>query len=92
MPKHPLHHLDVGAGRDGQRARHLPVGGRRYRPTLEDMVEFLITERLARPKRGWKRAIADGREEFRKKQLRAAIRRDPDTARDALEKLEAESD
>lgn len=70
---------------------HLPVGGRRYHPTLEDMVEFLITEKLARPKDGWKQAVADGREQFRKKQLRAAIRRDPDTARKALAKLDAES-
>ena len=25
---------------------HLPVGGRRFRPTLEDILEFLIVERL----------------------------------------------
>ncbi|MGN6680105.1 MAG: hypothetical protein ACTHKL_20275, partial [Streptosporangiaceae bacterium] len=25
---------------------HLPVGGRRYRPTVEDLIEFLITEKL----------------------------------------------
>jgi hypothetical protein len=33
---------------------HFPVGGRRYRPTLEDVVEFLITEGLALPRDdGW---------------------------------------
>jgi hypothetical protein len=26
---------------------HLPVGGRRFRPIVEDMIEFLITEKLA---------------------------------------------
>jgi hypothetical protein len=26
---------------------HFPVGGRRYRPALEDVIEFLIVERLA---------------------------------------------
>lgn len=69
---------------------HLPLGGRRYRPTLEDMVEFLITEKLARAKKGWRKAIASGRDEFRKKQLRAAIRRDPETAREALAKLDTD--
>lgn len=69
---------------------HLPVGGRRFRPTLEDIVEFLIAEKLAQPKDGWKQAIAAGRESFRRKQLRAAIRRDPETARDALARLDAE--
>lgn len=70
---------------------HLPVGGRRFRPTLEDIVEFLITEKLAHPKNGWKQAVHAGREGFRQKQLRAAIRRDPETARDALTRLDAES-
>lgn len=70
---------------------HLPVGGRRFRPTLEDVVEFLIAEKLVQPRDGWKQAVAAGREDFRQKQLRAAIRRDPETARDALAKLDAES-
>ncbi len=67
---------------------HLPVGGRRLRPTLEDIIEFLVTEKLAQPKAGWRDAVTEGRERFRKKQLRAAIRRDPDTARDAVAKLD----
>lgn len=71
---------------------HLPVGGRRFRPTLEDIVEFLITEKLAQPKTGWKQAVDKGRESFRQKQLCAAIRRDPDTARDALARLDAEAE
>jgi hypothetical protein len=70
---------------------HLPVGGRRFRPTLEDIAEFLIAEKLVQPKDGWKQAVTAGRENFRKKQLRAAIRRDPETARDALAKLDTES-
>lgn len=68
---------------------HLPVGGRRFRPTLEDIVEFLITEKLASPKPRWETAVARGRESFRKKQLRAAIRRDPETARSALAERDA---
>jgi hypothetical protein len=69
---------------------HLPVGGRRFRPTLEDIVEFLITENLAQAKPGWENAVAEGRERFRQKQLRAAIRRDPETARSALADLDAD--
>lgn len=70
---------------------HLPVGGRRFRPTLEDIVEFLITEKLAEPKVEWKSAVELGRERFRQKQLRAAIRRDPETARSALTDIDAEA-
>lgn len=67
---------------------HLPVGGKRFRPILEDIVEFLITEKLAQPKSGWEEAVAVGRERFRRIQLRAAIRRDPDTARSALAEMD----
>lgn len=63
---------------------HLPVGGRRYRPTLEDVIEFLITEGLADSRAGWRECIEAGRERFRKTQLRAAVVRDPATAIQAL--------
>ena len=63
---------------------HFPVGGRRYRPTLEDVIEFLACERLAATRPDWQQRVEEGRERFRKKQLRAAVRRDPETAREAL--------
>ena len=63
---------------------HLPVGGRRFRPTLEDVVEFLVAEGLADGRSGWQDVLCAEREAFRRIQLRAAIRRDPDTARQAL--------
>jgi hypothetical protein len=66
---------------------HLPVGDRRFRPTLEDLVEFLIMEKLADPHRRWKSAIDAGRAGFQDKQLKAAVRRHPDTAVDVLKKL-----
>lgn len=68
---------------------HLPVGGRRFRPTLEDIIEFLIVEKLveARPEKQWKDAIAASRDRFREKQLRAAVRRYPAVA---LEQLRAD--
>jgi hypothetical protein len=56
---------------------HLPVGGRRFRPTLEDVIELLIVEQLAVAHGDWKRAIHQHRERWRERQLKAAVRRDP---------------
>lgn len=64
---------------------HLPVGGRRFRPTLEDIIEFLIVERLTQCRPNWKEAVENSRSSFREKQLRAAIRQHPDVARDQLQ-------
>jgi hypothetical protein len=63
---------------------HFPVGGRRYRPALEDVIEFLIAEKLAAARPGWREVLDESRDSFRKLQLRAAIRRDLPTARQAL--------
>lgn len=54
---------------------HFPVGGRRYRPSLEDIVEFLVAERIVDGRDGWERVVAEGRDRFQRKQLRAAMRR-----------------
>jgi hypothetical protein len=70
---------------------HLPAGDRRYRPTLEDVVEFLVTEQLASPRQGWRQAVDEGRGRWRRIQLSAAVRRDPDTARTALARVDAEA-
>jgi hypothetical protein len=66
---------------------HFPVGGRRFRPALEDVIEFLIDEQLAEPKPGWEAALAESRDGFRSIQLKAAVRRHPDVAADALRAL-----
>lgn len=63
---------------------HLPVGPRRFRPSLEDLIEFLVVEKLVVGRAGWEDVVRSGRESFRKKQLRAAIRRDPGTALQVL--------
>lgn len=63
---------------------HLPVGPRRFRPSLEDLIEFLVIEKLVAGRPGWEKVVQSGRESFRKKQLRAAVRRDPETALQAL--------
>jgi GNAT superfamily N-acetyltransferase len=64
---------------------HFPVGGRRYRPILEDVIEFLVAEGLV-PELpdGAAEVIQEGRDAFHRTQLRAAIRRDPDIAIQAL--------
>ncbi|MFJ3289957.1 hypothetical protein ACIPMW_32315 [Streptomyces sp. NPDC086669] len=54
---------------------HFPVGGRRFRPSLEDIIEFLVCEELVEAREGWRRVVEEGRERFQKNQLRAAMRR-----------------
>lgn len=63
---------------------HFPVGGRRFRPALEDMIGFLIGEGLAQGKPHWDEIVEMHRDRFHKIQLRAAIRRDPETAKDMV--------
>ncbi|MFF9285430.1 hypothetical protein [Streptomyces griseosporeus] len=56
---------------------HFPVGGKRFRPCLEDVIEFLIVERLVERRDGYEKVLEAGREGFRRNQLLAAMRRDP---------------
>jgi hypothetical protein len=82
---------DLVCGRTGQSRSlsklHLPVGGRRYRPTLEDLIEFLVVENIATARPNWDRQLKTTRDEFQRFQLGAAIRRDPETAKAALQAL-----
>jgi hypothetical protein len=71
------------------RKLHLPVGGRRFRPSVEDLIEFVITEQLAAGRPGWKRHVDRGRQRFEERQLRAAVRRNPDIALSVLRELGA---
>ena len=65
---------------------HFPVGGLRYRPSLEDFVEFLIAEGLVGGFHdGWREALDESREQYERIQLKAAVRHDPDAAYEALE-------
>ena len=59
---------------------HLPVGGRRFRPIVEDLIEFLVAEKLAAGRSGWKSHVDRGRQGFEERQLRAAVRRNPGIA------------
>lgn len=66
---------------------HLPVGGSRFRPCLEDFLEFLIDEvgidrcEHARP------AIREGRARWRLKQSAATVRDAPSQAAEVLRDL-----
>ncbi|MFD6524672.1 hypothetical protein [Isoptericola sp. NPDC060185] len=63
---------------------HFPVGGRRFRPCLEDVLEVLIVEFGIRCVDGWRDALADSRERYRSIQLRAAVH---DSPRHAIQEL-----
>lgn len=100
-PNHPDAHLQINVSGDawdelltasGRRKGtvgklHLPVGGRRYRVSLEDVIEALVAEGILAPLPGWKDALDASRGEFRRTQLRAAVRRDPSTAAAELIRL-----
>lgn len=66
---------------------HFPVGGRRYRPSLEDVIEFLVVEGFVEPRPGWREVVERSRGQFQRLQLSAAVRRDPDAADRALRAL-----
>jgi hypothetical protein len=61
---------------------HFPVGGERFRPCLEDFLHFLVHECGVDAIDGWESAITQGREQWRRRQLRAI-------ARDAQEEVAA---
>jgi hypothetical protein len=43
---------------------HFPTGGRRFRPILEDVIEFLIVEGLADSRDGWKDVLRAHRQAY----------------------------
>lgn len=67
---------------------HFPVGGRRFRPSLEDIIEFLVAERLADGYEDWRRVVEDGRDRFQRNQLRAAMRRNTAVVEEYLRECE----
>lgn len=66
---------------------HLPVGGDRFRPCLEDVIEFLVVECRFATKEGWRAAVEAGREQWRRTQIRTAVRDAPSEAASALRAL-----
>ena len=66
---------------------HVPTGGARFRPSLEDFLYFVIAECGFRAREGWSGYLLERREAWFDRQLGAAVRDHPRVARAALEKL-----
>lgn len=62
---------------------HFPVGGSRFRPCLEDILDMLVRELGVDHQPGWRDALADGRERWRRMQTAAVVRDAPGEAIDA---------
>lgn len=59
---------------------HLPVGGARMRPCLEDLLQLLVEEFRFDAMPGYQQAIEEGRVRWRRRQLAAMVRDDPEEA------------
>lgn len=66
---------------------HVPLGGSRFRPCLEDFVQFLIYECAFDSCDGWRTVVEDGRERWRRRQAAAVVRDAPDEAVRVLRNL-----
>lgn len=78
-----LSHLLTLGGHDRPHnlsALHIPVGGARMRPGLEDFLQFLITELGADPRDGWQAVLEGSRERWRRRQIATAVRDVPTEA------------
>jgi hypothetical protein len=59
---------------------HFPLGGHRYRPCLEDILHMVILEFGAKTVSTWRAELKAGRAEWRRLQLRTAVRDAPEAA------------
>lgn len=66
---------------------HFPLGGHRFRPCLEDVLEMLVVELGVDSTLEGLESLRAGREEWRRKQLRSVVRDDSDEAADVLRGL-----
>lgn len=69
---------------------HFPVGGARFRPALEDVLEMLIEEFGVKPVgsvKAARKALADARETWRRRQTATVVRDAPAEAVEALKEL-----
>jgi hypothetical protein len=66
---------------------HLPLGGARFRPCLEDLVQLLVSEFGLDALPAWEQAVFQGRARWRRTQAKAVTRDFPDEAVDVLRQL-----
>lgn len=85
-----LSHLLSQTGRDKPHSMstlHLPTGGSRFRPNLEDVVQFLIVDCQFDSLDSWRDAVDRERAEWRRVQTRTACRALPEEAASQLMKM-----
>lgn len=77
---HPLPRLDE---------IHFPVGGHRFRPTVEEFLLFLDREHLFSDwsNRGWRQVVEESLSDWEERQARATVRRYQHAAVDELTRL-----
>lgn len=63
---------------------HMPMGGDRFRPCLEDIVEFLIRDCGFKGGADWRESLRAGRAKWRRIQTRAVVRDAPAEAASQL--------
>jgi hypothetical protein len=68
-------------------ALHLPTGGPRFRPNLEDVVQFLVSDCKFDALPSWRSAVDRQRAEWRRVQTRSACRALPEEAAVQLSKM-----
>lgn len=68
-------------------ALHIPLGGSRFRPCLEDVIQFLAEEVKIDTLPTWREAVEIGRQSWREKQVRATVRDWQEVAAEALRDL-----
>lgn len=66
---------------------HFPLGGHRFRPCLEDLLEMLVSELGVDSTAEGLEALRDGRERWRRQQARSVVRDAPGEAVALLEEL-----
>ena len=65
-------------------ALHIPTGGARFRPCLEDVLQFLVADCGFDALPGWEAAIHEGRARWRRIQAAAVVRDFPEEAASTL--------
>ena len=75
---------ELGRRGDVMKRLHLPVGGRRLRPAIEDVLECLIAEKLVDAKPGFEEVLDESRRDYRRIQVAALVRSHQRTAAEAL--------
>jgi hypothetical protein len=69
-------------------ALHIPVGGERFRPCLEDVLQFLVEDCGVDSVDGYSDVLNEGRTSWRTKQLASVVRDFPEEAARVLRDLQ----